>query len=309
MGTNAVQPGVWGVLATPFSRGGAALDEESLDREVRWYVEHGVTGLTALGVFGEAARLSPEERRRVVEVVVAARGELPVVVGVTALDTNGAIEEIGNFADVAGDALAGAMVQVNSSDPGQLVPHLEGINRSTGVSIVLQDYPAISGVRITPADLVMAVEWLSSVVAVKSESSPSPAAMAVLASGLKVPVFGGLGGTCLLDELALGSAGAMTGFSVPEGLVETVAAYRDGGYDGARAAWLPYLPLVNFEFQQGIALAIRKESLHQRGVLADASVRAPAKPMPDALRGVLAAHLARTPHGDEVVKQVLRTNA
>jgi 4-hydroxy-tetrahydrodipicolinate synthase len=294
VGTNAVQPGVWGVLATPFTRDGTAVDEESLDREVRWYVERGVTGLTALGVFGEAAQLSAEERRRVVEIVVAARGSLPVVVGVTSLNTAGAVEEIRNFADVAGDGLAAAMVQINSSNPSELVPHLEGINRSTGVSIVLQDYPAISGVRITPADLVMAVEWLSSVVAVKSESSPSPAAMAVLASGLKIPVFGGLGGTCLLDELALGAAGAMTGFSVPEGLVSVVSAYRSGGYEAARAAWLPYLPLVNFEFQQGIALAIRKESLRLRGVLAHAAVRAPARPMPDALRGLLSTHLAAT---------------
>ncbi len=304
MGATAVQPGVWGVLATPFSRDGSALDEESLDREVRWYVERGVTGLTALGVFGEAASLSLAERRRVVEIVVAARGSLPVVVGVTALDTAGAIAEIRNFVDVAGEGLAAAMVQVNSSNPGSLVPHLEGINRSTGVSLVLQDYPAISGVRITPADLVMAVEWLSSVVAVKSESSPSPAAMAVLASGLQVPVFGGLGGTCLLDELSLGAAGAMTGFSLPEGLVEVVAAYQSGGYEAARAAWLPYLPLVNFEFQQGIALAIRKESLRLRGVLTSAAVRTPAQPLPDALRGLLATHLAQTPHGDEVVDAV-----
>jgi hypothetical protein len=49
----------------------------------------------------------------------------------------------------------------------------------------------------------------------------------------------------------------------------------------------PYLPLVNFEAQPGIGLAIRKESLYLRGVLSDPVVRAPSPPMPDALRPLL----------------------
>jgi hypothetical protein len=93
---------------------------------------------------------------------------------------------------------------------------------------------------------------------------------------LPVPIFGGLGGTCLLDELAVGAAGAMTGFSVPAGLVACVNAYAEGGFAAARAAWIDYLPLVNFEFQQGIALGLRKESLRLQGIIDHATVRAPA---------------------------------
>ena len=59
----------------------------------------------------------------------------------------------------------------------------------------------------------------------------------------------------------------MTGFSFPEGLIACVNAYHDGGYESAREAFLPYLPLVNFEFQAGIALALRKHSLVHRGLI------------------------------------------
>ena len=132
-------------------------------------------------------------------------------------------------------------------------------------------------------------------VAVKSESSPSPPAVAELVAGVDVPVFGGLGATCLLDELAVGAAGAMTGFSVPEGLIACVAAHRAGGFDAARDAWCDYLPLVNFEFQQGIALGLRKHSLVLRGLIRHDAVRPPAPTPPKRMLELLAEHLRRTP--------------
>ena len=97
--------------------------------------------------------------------------------------------------------------------------------------------------------LAAALADLPFVAAVKAEAPPTPPAIATLTARLDVPVFGGLGGIGLLDELAAGSAGAMTGFSFPEGLLACVSAFRSGGYEAAREAFLPYLPLVNFEQQ------------------------------------------------------------
>lgn len=297
--TNAssyLAPGVWGVLATPFGADGTELDPVSLERQVRRFHDGGATGLTVLGVFGEAARLAGPERREAVKTVAAAADGLPLVVGVSALSTAPAIEEIENVLDVAGPACAGVMVQVNSPDASAFVRHLDAVHRATGVPTVVQDYPAATGITMPVGELVAAVRALPHVVAVKSESSPSSPAVAALVAGLDVPVFGGLGGTCLLDELAVGAAGAMTGFSVPEGLVACVRAYRAGGLDAAREAWLPYLPLVNFEFQPGLALALRKESLRRQGVFDRATVRAPAAGFPAALSDLLDRHLAATPN-------------
>jgi 4-hydroxy-tetrahydrodipicolinate synthase len=84
----------------------------------------------------------------------------------------------------------------------------------------------------------------------------------------------------------------MTGFSYPEALIACVRAWRAEGYEAARTALLPYLPLINFEQQAKIALAVRKECLHQRGLIADAGVRAPASPFPEVLRLSMLNHLA-----------------
>ncbi len=289
-----LRPGVWGVLATPFIADGSAVDTESLARQVRHYESIGATGLTVLGVFGEAARLSPAERRTVVETVVSA-GELPLVIGISALELEGVCAEAENILPAAGPRLAGLMVQVNTADPEALGQHLLEVGGRTERPIVVQDYPVISGVSIATADLIAAVRSVDAVVAVKSESSPSPPAVASLVAGLDVPVFGGLGGTCLLDELAVGAAGAMTGFSVPEGLLACVSAYSSGGFEAARAVWLDYLPLVNFEFQAGIALGLRKHSLVLRGLIAADAVRAPGAVPPPAMLRLLVEHLRRTP--------------
>jgi 4-hydroxy-tetrahydrodipicolinate synthase len=284
-------PGVWGVVATPFTGSTFDVDEQSLSRLVEHYERVGVTGLTVLGVFGEAAQLSTEERRAVLETVVDTV-ELSLVVGATSLGTAPVVEEVRLAQEVAGDRLAGVMVQVNSPNPHVLARHLRAVHEATGAGLVVQDYPLVSGVSISAEALVAALRDLPFVVAVKAEAPPTPVAVATLTAALDVPVFGGLGGLGLLDELACGAAGAMTGFSFPEGLIACVEAWRDGGYQAARDAWLPYLPLVNFEQQAKIALAIRKECLRRRGFFLESSVRPPAASLPESLREQLNRHLA-----------------
>ncbi|MGD1217234.1 dihydrodipicolinate synthase family protein [Streptomyces krungchingensis] len=287
-------PGVWGVVATPFLGSALEVDETGLARLVEHYERIGTTGLTVLGVFGEAARLSTEERRTVLETVVDTVG-LPLVVGVTGLATAPVLEEARLVREVVGERLAGLMVQVNSPDPQVVATHLNAVHEVTGAGIVVQDYPETSRVTIRTADLVRTVHAVPATVAVKAEAPPTPAAVARLTAELAVPVFGGLGGLGLLDELAAGAAGAMTGFSCPEGLIACVEAWRVGGYEAAREAYLPYLPLVNFEAQAGIGLALRKEAVRRRGLITESGVRPPAPRLPEALVPQLERHLDALP--------------
>jgi 4-hydroxy-tetrahydrodipicolinate synthase len=283
--------GLWAVLATPFGGPDLAVDTASLRREVRLFADVPSTGLVVLGVFGEGASLDSTEQAAVVETVTDEAGDLPLVVGLSARSTAVAVEQARTAVRAAGDRLAGLMVQVNSADPDVLVRHLTSVHEATGAGVVLQDYPVTSGVHISSDKILATVRRCPFVVAVKSEAPPTAVAIADLAGELSVPVFGGLGGVGLLDELAAGSAGAMTGFSHPEGLRETLGAWDEGGYPRARAAYERWLPLVNFEGQPGVGLALRKEILHRRGVLADPAVRPPAKQLPPQLRELVTAHL------------------
>jgi 4-hydroxy-tetrahydrodipicolinate synthase len=293
--SKALSRGLWGVLATPFSADAAQVDEGSLRREVEYLLDSGVTGLVVLGVFGEAARLTADERLAVARLVHRTAPDMPLVLGLTERETEPAIASAVRLLELVSGVDAALMVQVPSDNPEALAEHLGRIHSATGADIVVQDYPVISGVTITSAQLLAGIAGADHVVAVKSEYPPTSVAIAELVAGTAVPVFGGLGGIGLLDELAAGAAGAMTGFSFPEALAGTLRAWDEGGYPSARESFLPWMPLVNFEAQVKVGLAIRKASWRERGIFTSASVRAPALAMPDALLPILRQHLAHVP--------------
>ena len=88
-------------------------------------------------------------------------------------------------------------------------------------------------------------------------------------------IFGGLGGVFLLDELARGSIGAMTGFAYPEILVQVCRHMAEGDRRKAEEVFYRHLPLIQFEGQEGIGLSIRKAALHPRGLISTPTVRHP----------------------------------
>lgn len=297
--TRPLEPGLWVILATPFDTGGE-LDHGSMTRQVEHAFAAGADGVVGLGVFGEASALSLAEQQQVAGTVARAAAGRRVVLGVSGRTTAVVVEQA--EAALAGALGAGAdrddlalMVQVSTGVEDVLVEHLAAVHRRTRVGIVLQDYPATSGVHVAASTLVRVVGRCPFVVAVKAEAPPTPPAIAEVVAGTEVPVFGGLGGVGLVDELACGAAGAMTGFSAPEGLRATIDAHRTGGFDAARSTWAPWLPLATFEAQQGIALSLRKTLMHRRGVLDHPGVRPPARSFPDSLAPLVEQHLAALP--------------
>jgi 4-hydroxy-tetrahydrodipicolinate synthase len=289
--TAVLERGLWGILATPFTGPAREVDVESLCRQVRLFTDIGAAGVVALGVFGEGAALSSREQAIVTSAVVDAAEGASVLVGLSAVRTAPAIEQGHNVIDAGGGAVRALMVQLHSPRADLLIEHLTAIHDACGVGIVAQDYPVASGVTVGSDVLTEVVRACPFVVAVKAEAPPTSLAIARLTAGLDVPVFGGLGGVGLIDELAAGAAGAMTGFSRPEALLDAIRAYDEGGVAAAHAAFAKWLPLANFEAQPGIGLALRKEAMRRRGILGEASVRTPAPTFPAELAGILSAHL------------------
>jgi len=91
----------------------------------------------------------------------------------------------------------------------------------------------------------------------------------------------------LLEELLAGATGAMTGFAYPEILVEVVRLFKSGQVDDAANVFYRYVPLMRFEFQEGIGMSIRKEVLCRRGALADGSIRPPGATLDASTRAAL----------------------
>ena len=270
--------GVFSVLPTPFHEN-ADLDMDSMRRVVDLFIAGGVNGLTVLGVTGEVARLNETERQTVLETVLKhVAGRVSVVVGATADGLRTCIEYT-RSAKAAGAAAVmispPRMAKLNSD---AVVRHFAGVAAAVDIEIVVQDFPPISGFTMEPSLLVRIAREIPRARTIKLEDPPTPfktSRILEAAKDLEVRIFGGLGGVFLLEELMAGATGAMTGFAYPEILVEIVKAYRAGDIDRAADVFYRNVPLMRFEFQEGIGMAIRKEVLRRRGALDSSAIRAP----------------------------------
>jgi 4-hydroxy-tetrahydrodipicolinate synthase len=272
-------PGVHSVLVTPFASD-ESLDEPSLRTLVDYYVSAGVAGVLVLGVLGEADKLSDGERERVqAAALVHADGRVQVTVGVSAPSTVLAAERAVS-AERAGASAVMVAPPAETLAGRLLGDHFRRIGERLSIPMVVQDLPAVGGVRM-PVDFLAGLAGeLPPGSVVKLEDPPTPVKTAALrAAAPGLPVFGGLGGTALLYELEAGSSGTMTGFALPHVLVEIVAAHRAGEPDRARRVYEAALPLLVFEAQPVIGLGLRKEILRRRGAIAGATVRQPAAPV------------------------------
>ena len=282
--------GLYPVLVTPFDAAGA-VDERSLRRVVRFALERGATGLTALGVMGEAAFLDEDERARVLAVVLdEVAGAVPVVTGVSAPDTEVAAAR----AAAAQAGGAGAAMVLLPPDLARAVAHVGAVAAAApGLAIVVQDYPG-AGHPPAPVELLAELAGaVDAVVAVKEEDVPTAARTAALvALAPQVAVLGGLGGLWLNWELRAGSAGVMTGFAFPDLLARILAAAAAGDLEEADRLHALALPALVWEFQPGIELHHRKAVLAARGVIATPRTRTPA-PVPPAAARDAARLLAR----------------
>ena len=274
--------GVFIIAATPFDATGA-LDLESTDRMVDFYLDCGVSGITILGIMGEAPKLSGEESlvfaRRVLDRV---GGRVPVVVGVS----GAGLDNMARLAHAAMDAgAAGVMVapMQGLGTEAKLKSYFAQVCAALGpeVPICLQDYPQTTGVQFSVETILSLTRDHPQIVMLKHEDWPGLTKLSRVRaeSGTgatpRLSILVGNAALFLPQEMQRGADGAMTGFAYPEMLVQVVARHKAGDVDGAEDLFDAYLPMVRYEQQLGLGLAIRKEILHRRGVLAAPAVRAP----------------------------------
>ena len=90
-----------------------------------------------------------------------------------------------------------------------------------------------------------------------------------------ISILTGNGALFLDFEMDRGADGAMTGYAFPDMLVETVRLSKAGRRDEAHDLFDAHLPLIRYEQQQGVGLAVRKYVLQRRGVLDSDAQRKP----------------------------------
>ncbi|AWB21827.1 dihydrodipicolinate synthase family protein [Methylobacterium currus] len=272
--------GVFPIAPTPFHPDGR-IDEASVDRMTDFYGEIGATGLTVLGIMGEAPKLDGAEAVALASRVIR-RTKLPVVIGVSAPG----FAAMGSLTRAVMDAGAAAVMiapppSLRTDD--QIVGYYAQAAEVIGpdVPFVIQDYPLTLSVVMTPGVIRRIVADNPNCVMLKHEDWPGLEKISALRAFQRdgslrpISILCGNGGLFLDFECERGADGANTGYAFPEMLVDVVRLSAAGERERAHDIFDAHLPLLRYEQQPGLGLAVRKYVLMRRGILASDAQRKP----------------------------------
>ncbi len=279
--------GVFIISATPFTDDGV-LDLESADRLVDFYLDKGVSGITVLGMMGEAQKMAPDESAAfLTRVLRRVNGRVPLIVGVS----NPGLDNLVRLTRFSMDlGAAGVMIAplAGLTTEEKIYRYFAEVFAAlgSGIPVCYQDYPFATKSDISVPLFNRLVTEFEQLVMLKHEDWPGLSKISRVRQSSdegirRVSILVGNGGLYLPQELARGADGAMTGFAYPEMLVQVVALHAAGEQDKAEDLFDAYLPLVRHEQQPGFGLALRKEVLYRRGVIASPTVRAPGPQLSD----------------------------
>ena len=304
--------GVFAIAVTPFTPEGA-VDYASVDSMTDFYLRCGVTGLTILGIMGEAPKLDPAEALEISNRVVRRSG-VPIIVGVSAPGF-AAMRSLAR--GVMEGGAAGVMIAPPPSlrTDDQIVNYYAQAVAAIGPDIpfVIQDYPLLLSVVMTPKVIQRIVNDNPSCVMLKHEDWPGLEKISALrkfqSEGTLRPIsiLTGNGGLFLDFEMERGADGAMTGYAFPDMLVDVVKLSRAGQRDAAHDLFDAHLPLIRYEQQQGVGLAVRKYVLQKRGAIAHDSQRTPGTSLTAIAKSEVDYLLSRLARHDPRAKTPVRT--
>jgi 4-hydroxy-tetrahydrodipicolinate synthase len=241
----------------------------------------------------EFSTLSDDERRRWLEIVIhEAGGQVPVVAATTCGHWKPACE-LSLFAQCLGaDCVMSMPPHVMHPDPAGCFDYYRRLSDVLGIPIMIQNYMAPVGTPMSPDLMARICRELPRVEYIKEETIPSSRMMSqtITAAGSACKgVFGGMAGQYLLDEYQRGSVGSMPACQTTDLLQGVWDLLEAGEKQAARSRFNRILPLINYERQYGVALY--KEVLYRRGVIACRTARIPGKELDDQDRDEVSAIL------------------
>lgn len=240
--------GVFPAITTPF-RDDMSVDHDFIARHVNWLVNHGCTGIVALGSLGEGATLEFEEKVAILRTCVEAVGDrVPVVGAISGLSTPECVALARRAAGVGCQGLMVLPPYVYKGDWREIKAHFSAVIGATDLSCMLYNNPIAYGTDVT-AEQLEELTRHDNLHAVKESSGDVRRVTAVLERlGNRLAVFAGLD-DMIVECIAMGAAGWVAGLvnALPAESVELVALAKASRFDEARELYKWFLPLLRLD--------------------------------------------------------------
>jgi len=199
------------ILVTPFADDGS-LDLESLEHEIDWVLAEGASGVACVAIASEGYKLTESERDAVIAASVRrVDGRVPVVASADGPGEEPAIDRARRAAALGADVLMVLPSYFVKPGPDAITSYYARIADASGLPIMLQDAPQLTGVSMAPALWARIAEATAGLRYIKAEGTPQGPTIseALRLCGDRVGVFCGWGGLSLLDALERGAIGNM----------------------------------------------------------------------------------------------------
>jgi 4-hydroxy-tetrahydrodipicolinate synthase len=245
-------------LVTPFTRSGQ-LDEAGVRRLVRRQIDAGVHFLVPCGTTGETPTLTPDERLRIVGIVVAeAQGKVPVLAGAGGYDTHEVIESAQHMARAGADGILSVAPYYNKPTPEGLFQHYKAIAEAVPLPIVVYNVPGRTGVNVDVATIVR-LSAIPNIVGVK-EASGNVTQMCEICRAVPDTFLVLSGDDALtLPVMSVGGCGIVSVASneVPAEMARMVELAEAGDFAGARRLHHELMPLMQVNFIESSPIPVK----------------------------------------------------
>ena len=243
------------------------INEAELRRYTDWLIERGVHGLYPNGSTGEFTRFTPEERRRIIQIVTdQAAGRVPVLAGAAEANTRETIKACEAYYEMGARAVAIVSPFYYKLSPASVYAYFKEIADNSPIDVTLYNIPMFASPIDVPTVQRLAEEC-PRVVAIKDSSGDLPHMMRMIAAVRPIrPEFRFLTGwdAALVPMLVVGCDGGTNATSgiVPEVTRKLYDLTVSGRLDEARELQYKLLKLFDAmiysaDFPEGFRAALR----------------------------------------------------
>lgn len=226
-----------------------SLDMAAIRLGLERLIENGVGGVVMMGMVGENAQLSPEEKLEVLRTAVdTVRGRVPVISGVAETGTARAAAFTQEAARIGVNGLMVFPGLTYKSDARETVAFYRSVARASALPILLYNNPRGYGVDLTP-DLVAELLEEPTIVAIKEESYDTTRVTDLITRfGDRLAVVCGVD-DLILESAALGVTAWVSGMAnaVPKASVDLLKLAVEGDFVRARKLYAALTPLFHLD--------------------------------------------------------------
>jgi len=226
-----------------------SLDVDAIRAGLERLIANGVSGVVMMGMVGENAQLSPEEKLTVLRTAKeTVKGRVPIVSGVAETSTEKAVAYAKEAEKLGIDGLMVFPALTYKSDNRETIAFYKAVASASKLEILLYNNPRGYGVDLTP-DVVAELLAAPTITAIKEESYDTTRVTDLISRfGDRLNVVCGVD-DLILESAALGVKAWVSGMAnaLPKESVELLKLAVAGDFAKARKLYAVLTPLFHLD--------------------------------------------------------------